>query len=123
MAILSSKAHPSQPTIKGVFFLFISGIQGGLCTQNAGCQANLVCDGHPKKCQMCEMPALIIGGNNFGGNDGLDELEAFSRVEVVSLNPTSNCTNCRKVVGNIPAQIKGAVGTTFGELMVIKATV
>ena len=67
---------------------------------------------------MCEMPALIIGGN-----DGIYELEAFSRVEVVSLNPTSNCTNCRKDVGNIPTPIKGAVGTTFGELMVIKATV
>ena len=68
---------------------------------------------------MCEMPALIIGGN-----DGIHEYKPLDRVEVVSLNPTSNCTNCRKDVGNIPTPIKGAVGTTFGKYMrVINATV
>ena len=56
---------------------------------------------------------LIIGGDDGSTTD---------RVEVVSLNPTSNGTNCRKDVGNIPTPIKGAVGTTFGKLMRVVRT-
>ena len=52
---------------------------------------------------------LVVGGEDRGGQ--------LDTVEVVSPYPTSNpVRNCMKGLGNFPANIMMAVGTTFGKL-------
>ena len=66
-------------------------------------------------CVKVDSYILVVGGEDSGGQ--------LDTVEVVSPNPTSNpVPNGMNVLGNFPANIMMAVGTTFSKLKrVIKA--